>query len=50
MSERNGYPPGVPCWVDTQQPDPRAAMRFYEGLFGWEFSGPGCSVCVLPLT
>jgi uncharacterized protein len=41
MSQRNSYPPGAPCWVDTPQPDPRAAMRFYEGLFGWEFSGPG---------
>jgi hypothetical protein len=20
--ERDGYPPGVPCWVDTAQPDP----------------------------
>jgi predicted enzyme related to lactoylglutathione lyase len=37
MLERNGYPPGVPCWVDTSQPDPEAARAFYEGLFGWEF-------------
>jgi uncharacterized protein len=35
--ERDGYPPGVPCWVDTAQPDPEAAVRFYGGLFGWEF-------------
>jgi uncharacterized protein len=35
--ERDGYPPGVPCWVDTTQPDPEAAVRFYGGLFGWEF-------------
>ena len=35
--ERDGYPPGVPCWVDTAQPDPEAAARFYGGLFGWEF-------------
>jgi hypothetical protein len=21
MSERDGYKPGVPCWVDTWQPD-----------------------------
>jgi uncharacterized protein len=41
MSERDSYPPGVPCWVDTLQPDPEAAMRFYEQLFGWEFDGPG---------
>jgi predicted enzyme related to lactoylglutathione lyase len=35
--ERTEYPPGVPCWVDTPQPDPEAATRFYGGLFGWEF-------------
>jgi predicted enzyme related to lactoylglutathione lyase len=28
---------GVPCWVDTSQPDPEAAVDFYGGLFGWEF-------------
>ena len=37
MLERPEYPPGVPCWVDTAQPDPEAATRFYGGLFGWEF-------------
>jgi len=37
MLERNGYVPGVPCWVDTSQPDPEAAVAFYGGLFGWEF-------------
>ena len=41
MSERNDYPPGVPCWVDTAQPDPEAAVEFYAELFGWEFTGPG---------
>src|SRR5215216_5514106 len=35
--ERSEYPPGVPCWVDTAQPDPEAAVRFYGGLFGWDF-------------
>ncbi len=30
------YIPGVPCWVDTNQPDPAAAAEFYRGLFGWE--------------
>jgi predicted enzyme related to lactoylglutathione lyase len=35
--ERDGYPPGVPCWVDTGQPDPEAAVAFYGGLFGWPF-------------
>jgi len=37
MLERDGYMPGVPCWVDTSQPDPDAALDFYAGLFGWEF-------------
>ena len=35
--ERDGYPPGVPCWVDTAQPDPQVAIGFYGALFGWEF-------------
>jgi predicted enzyme related to lactoylglutathione lyase len=33
---RDGYPAGVPCWIDTTQPDPRAAAEFYSGLLGWE--------------
>jgi uncharacterized protein len=37
MLERDGYLPGVPCWVDTSQPDPEAAVAFYGGLFGWDF-------------
>ena len=37
MPERDGYIPGVPCWIDTSQPDPEAAVEFYSGLFGWEF-------------
>jgi predicted enzyme related to lactoylglutathione lyase len=37
MPERDGYIPGVPCWVDTSQPDPEAAVDFYSSLFGWEF-------------
>jgi len=37
MLERDGYLPGVPCWVDTSQPDPEVAVAFYGGLFGWEF-------------
>lgn len=36
MSTRSDYPAGVPCWVDTVQPDPTAAARFYSGLFGWQ--------------
>ena len=41
MSHRDDYEPGVPCWIDTLQPDPGAAMAFYEGIFGWEFAGSG---------
>jgi predicted enzyme related to lactoylglutathione lyase len=37
VAERDGYIAGVPCWVDTNQPDPAAAAVFYGGLFGWEF-------------
>src|SRR5437763_2050254 len=37
MLERDGSTPGVPCWVDTSQPDPERAVDFYGGLFGWEF-------------
>lgn len=36
MSDRDRYIPGVPCWVDTTQPDPEAAVEFYGELFGWE--------------
>ncbi len=36
MPERDGYIPGVPCWVDTSQPHPDAAAEFYGGLFDWE--------------
>jgi predicted enzyme related to lactoylglutathione lyase len=37
MIERDGYVAGVPCWIDTSQPDPKAAVTFYGGLFGWDF-------------
>jgi len=33
---RDGYPAGVPCWIDTTQPDPQAAAEFYRGLLGWK--------------
>ena len=41
MSERDSYPPGVPCWIDNLIPDPPKAMTFYGELFGWAFDGPG---------
>jgi predicted enzyme related to lactoylglutathione lyase len=37
MSPQRTYPAGVPCWIDTDQPDPDAACRFYGELFGWTF-------------
>ena len=37
VQEREGFPPGVPCWIDTQQPDRDAALRFYGAVFGWSF-------------
>jgi uncharacterized protein len=36
MSERDGFAHGVPCWVDTWQPDADAAMSFYTQIFDWE--------------
>ena len=41
MSRRDGYQPGVRCWVDVLGPDPRQLTGFYRALFGWEFAGPG---------
>lgn len=40
MSNISNYPAGVPCWVDTFQPNPEAAARFYGSLFGWTFDEP----------
>ena len=37
MPDRHEWLAGVPCWIDTAQPDPEAATEFYGGLFGWEF-------------
>jgi uncharacterized protein len=36
MPERDGYIAGVPCWIDTTQPDPEGAAAFYRDLFGWD--------------
>ena len=36
MTDQDRYIPGVPCWIDTTQPDPGAAARFYGELFGWD--------------
>ena len=37
MSHEDRYIAGVPCWIDTEQPDPDAAVAFYGDLFGWEY-------------
>jgi predicted enzyme related to lactoylglutathione lyase len=48
MSERDGYAHGVPCWVDTWQPDATAAAGFDEELFGWQVAaGPTYSMARL---
>lgn len=36
VSLRDGYEPGVPCWVDLMSPDVDASTTFYTGLFGWD--------------
>jgi predicted enzyme related to lactoylglutathione lyase len=34
---RDGYLDGVPCFVDSSQPDIEVAQRFYGGVLGWQF-------------
>jgi predicted enzyme related to lactoylglutathione lyase len=41
MSDREGFPVGVPCWVTNLQPDPDGAARFYGDLFGWSYVDGG---------
>lgn len=41
MSQRDAYPAGVPCWVETFQPDVAEAVAFYGDVFGWDMAGPG---------
>ena len=41
MSERNGYAPGTPSWVDLMTPDLEASLAFYGGLFGWDLEDAG---------
>ena len=40
MSERDGFQPGVPCWVETWQADADRAIEYYARVFGWEAEGP----------
>ena len=37
MSERDGFPHGVPCSVTCLAADIPAAMDFYGAVFGWTF-------------
>jgi uncharacterized protein len=37
MSERDGYPHGVPHWTTCLVHDLDRAMKFYGQVFGWEF-------------
>jgi uncharacterized protein len=41
MSERDGFQPGVPSWVDVMGPDAGKLTGFYGAVFGWDFTGPG---------
>jgi uncharacterized protein len=41
MAEQDGYDPGTPSWVDLTTPDLEGALRFYGGVFGWEFEDAG---------
>jgi uncharacterized protein len=36
MSDRDGFAPGVPCWVETWQDDGEAASAYYSRIFGWD--------------
>lgn len=37
MPTRDGYPEGVPSWIDLATPDLDGAKAFYRSLFGWEY-------------
>jgi predicted enzyme related to lactoylglutathione lyase len=41
VSERDHYPRGALCWVDTAQPEPEKALDFYGAVLGWDFVGSG---------
>jgi len=40
LPTRDGYPEGVPCWVDLATTDVDSAIDFYTELFGWRFETP----------
>ncbi|MDM7990793.1 VOC family protein [Arthrobacter sp. zg-Y877] len=41
MTDFVSYPFGAPCWVETLQPDPDAAVAFFSDLLGWTFDEGG---------
>lgn len=41
MPTRDGYPEGVPSWVDLSTTDVERAKTFYEMLFGWSIEQAG---------
>lgn len=43
MTDTYSCPAGSPCWVETLQPDPDAAVAFYGELMGWTFGEPGAN-------
>jgi predicted enzyme related to lactoylglutathione lyase len=49
MPEPRTYPHGVTSWIDTEQPDPQAASRFYAELFGWTLAPATSSYLVATL-
>lgn len=38
MPHRDGYPQGVPSWIDLQTTDQEGAKGFYAALFGWDLT------------
>lgn len=41
MTDSVSYPFGAPCWGETLQPDPDAAVAFYSDLMDWTFEAAG---------
>jgi predicted enzyme related to lactoylglutathione lyase len=41
VTEMTRYDHGVPSWVDLGTSDPKEALRFYQGLFGWQAEDMG---------
>jgi predicted enzyme related to lactoylglutathione lyase len=50
MPQRDGFPPGVPAWLEMRSGAPQATASFYSGLFAWELedaAGGGSSALYL---